>query len=748
MKLTKNISVKNLLIRSVLISFLLFVGIMSTISIYILFQNKKNDEQKYAEIIFKRQAEKISSQLGKAILINQLISENNNFFSSDLSALKEFFTEILQSRKEISGLYFYKGNLKSFIDRNEIELTDTSNNSISLTVNKTGNKLFYSSFITANFESVLNNIDKIFNSEGIIISEPFKIKQNKKSEDAINISNPIRLNDKIIGFISINYKLNELIQFVKNDKFSESDFILLSPAKNIIASTINQQNIGMNILTLSGKENLIFENGFSNQSHPFRNVSKISTANSNAVFELYSICTFFADKKYESHLLLFIILLFVSVLSETVLLYFFIRKSFLPLKKITQISEKLSLGNFEIVETDDLNNDYKRIAENLTGVIQKNSEIINFADHIFSDNYDFRIKKLSDEDKVSYALNRISSHLKIKQEKRLSEEKETQKQLWMRKGRFEISEAERRSSKDISELSYNIIRSLVKYTDALMGGMYLYDKENKSIELKAAYAYEKQKHFSANFKPGESIVGACILEKRKIILDNIPDDYIKIATGLGSGTPSVIAVIPVFFKNEINAVIEIAFIKTPEEYVIQFVEQLGDSIGAWIDASLISTKTAELLSVSQEQTQKLAEKEEELNKKVLELQEIQEKTNLINARYKSMLNAVNQTIMTVEYTLDGTIINCNQVYTEIMGFMPEDIEGKNVLDIVKDQSEGLTEIMEEVKKGKSIKKEVKRYTKSGEEKWLTATYTPYYNEEGKISQILFFAVDISKINNK
>ncbi len=83
-----------------------------------------------------------------------------------------------------------------------------------------------------------------------------------------------------------------------------------------------------------------------------------------------------------------------------------------------------------------------------------------------------------------------------------------------------------------------------------------------------------------------------------------------------------------------------------------------------------------------------------------------------------------------------------------MGFTADDIRGKNVVEIVKDQSESLKKIIEDVKSGKTIKKEVKRYTKSGEEKQLTATYTPYYGKDGKITHILFFAFDISGLKLK
>jgi len=406
----------------------------------------------------------------------------------------------------------------------------------------------------------------------------------------------------------------------------------------------------------------------------------------------------------------------------------------------------LSKGAIPVENTENLPPEYKNTANNLNEISQFYNEISTFSEHIISGNFDIHLKERSEKDSPAKALNKISDYLKNKKQEQKTEEKETSRQLWMRKGRFEISEAERISSKDIGNLSYNIIRSVVNYIDALMGGIYLYDKENENIELISAYAYETQKHFNVSFKPGEGIVGACILEKKKVVLNNIPEDYIKIATGLGSGTPSFIAVIPIVFKNEINAAVEVAFMNKPEDYKIEFIEQLSDSIGAWIDASLVSTKTGELLEMSQKQTQELAEKEDELNKKVTELQEIQEKTAEINTRYESILNAVNQTIMTVEYTLEGTIINCNSVYTDIMGFEANDIKGKNVSELVKDQSESLKQIIEEVKTGKTIKKEVKRYTKDGKEKTLTATYTPYLDKEGKIIQILFFAIDLTNID--
>ena len=110
-----------------------------------------------------------------------------------------------------------------------------------------------------------------------------------------------------------------------------------------------------------------------------------------------------------------------------------------------------------------------------------------------------------------------------------------------------------------------------------------------------------------------------------------------------------------------------------------------------------------------------------------------------------MMNAINHTVMTVEYTLEGIILNSNDIYEKIMGFSIEDIKGVNVLDIVKDQKEDLSKIIKQVGKGIPVKRQVKRYTKTGEEKWLSATYTPYIDKDENITRVLFFAFDITKM---
>ena len=78
------------------------------------------------------------------------------------------------------------------------------------------------------------------------------------------------------------------------------------------------------------------------------------------------------------------------------------------------------------------------------------------------------------------------------------------------------------------------------------------------LELQAGYGYEERKHLSTSFRLGEGLVGQCAKEKKRILLTDVPGDYVRINSGLGASTPLNIIVLPVLFEGSVRAVIELA----------------------------------------------------------------------------------------------------------------------------------------------------------------------------------------------
>ena len=130
--------------------------------------------------------------------------------------------------------------------------------------------------------------------------------------------------------------------------------------------------------------------------------------------------------------------------------------------------------------------------------------------------------------------------------------------------------------------------------------------------LLATYGYKERKSISNRFKLGESIVGQAALERKSIVITQAPEDYIKIASGLGEAAPASIIVIPVLFEERVLAVLELASFAPFSEVQQTFLDQLSESIGVVLNTIQANSRTEELLGQSQTLTQELQSQSEEL----------------------------------------------------------------------------------------------------------------------------------------
>ncbi|HWV88614.1 MAG TPA: ATP-binding protein, partial [Burkholderiales bacterium] len=109
-------------------------------------------------------------------------------------------------------------------------------------------------------------------------------------------------------------------------------------------------------------------------------------------------------------------------------------------------------------------------------------------------------------------------------------------------------------------------------------------------------------------------VGQCALEKKRIVLSNAPNDYIRISSSLGSGAPVNIVILPVLFEGQVKAVIELASFSKFSEIHQTFLDQLTESIGVVLHTIAANMQTEYLLHQSQSLTAELQSQQEELKK--------------------------------------------------------------------------------------------------------------------------------------
>ncbi len=176
--------------------------------------------------------------------------------------------------------------------------------------------------------------------------------------------------------------------------------------------------------------------------------------------------------------------------------------------------------------------------------------------------------------------------------------------------------------KDLDTVARLIMSELTPLVQARQGAFFIMQQENGSggaLRLIASYAYKERKHLNNVWHLGEGLVGQAALEKKPILLSNVPPDYIQISSGLGEAPPKNIIVLPILFEGEVKAVVELASFLPFSQIHQTFLDQLQESIGVVLNMIAANMRTEELLQQSQKLTQELQSQSEELKRQQDEL---------------------------------------------------------------------------------------------------------------------------------
>src|SRR5947208_4892436 len=176
--------------------------------------------------------------------------------------------------------------------------------------------------------------------------------------------------------------------------------------------------------------------------------------------------------------------------------------------------------------------------------------------------------------------------------------------------------------KDMLTVAKLILSELAPVVEAQHGVFYLMDsKEEPVLRLLASYAYRARKNVGTELRLGEGLVGQAAVEKEKILLTNVPRDYLRITSGLAEAPPLDVLVLPVIFEGQVKAVIELASLNRFSATHHAFLDQLMESIGIVLNTIEANMRTEGLLTQSQSLAQELQARQLELQRSNAELEE-------------------------------------------------------------------------------------------------------------------------------
>jgi signal transduction histidine kinase/HAMP domain-containing protein len=206
--------------------------------------------------------------------------------------------------------------------------------------------------------------------------------------------------------------------------------------------------------------------------------------------------------------------------------------------------------------------------------------------------------------------------------------------------------------RDLATVSNLILSELAPLVSAQHGVFYTLTSDEPGgdpvLRYQAGYGYTERKHLANEFRLGEGLVGQCAREKQRILLTDVPGDYVTINSGLGASSPLNIIVLPILFEGSVRAVVELASFSRFSATHQAFLDQLTETIGLVLNTIEANTLTENLLIQSQSQAQelqsragRLAEQNIEVERKNQEVERakalVEEKAEqlAVSSKYKS-----------------------------------------------------------------------------------------------------------------
>ena len=208
--------------------------------------------------------------------------------------------------------------------------------------------------------------------------------------------------------------------------------------------------------------------------------------------------------------------------------------------------------------------------------------------------------------------------------------------------------------RDLTAVGRLILSELTPVVKAQQAEFYVVDQSDEPfLTLLASYGADGQASLGRRINLGQGLVGQCAIEKQKVLLNDVPEGYIRVASGLGNAPPRNVLVLPIIFEGQSRGVLELASLEefTPMQHA--FLDQLTESIGIMFNTIQANMRTEDLLTKSQSLAQELQQTNRELQEKAQLLahqnQEVERKNQEVEQARQALEEKAKQLALTSKY---------------------------------------------------------------------------------------------------
>ncbi len=741
---------------------------------YVLIQSRKmmvDDAIEKAKLVAENSAQKMQIFFERDLSLARTLAQGLSVFNElDSTVWQPFFAKmyrpILEQNLHINTLwdsweyYSYVPNYTKGFGRYCISLF-RDKNGVDIKIDRrslTGDPLRYGGF-------------KKGNQEGIW--EPY-LDQVLKSEEQYlmtTVAAPIRQQGKFVGIIGVDVTLEDLQKQVEKIRPVEGSYSFLISMGGIIAAHPDTSFVNKNISDVlanevnkhklldvisNGKEYHYIKTDQNGDDHLTVFVP-VKVGKSYSVWSLaYSVPMEIITSKVDKSFYVSLFVGFFGLILLVLVILFVANGLTRPITLITHSLKRLSMGEIseDLVLHLRTGDEIEDMAQALNYSIQGLNHKSVFATNIGKGNYSTQLELLSSNDELGKSLIEMQKSLikaKNEEELRLAEER---KRTWANEGIARFGEILHRFSNDQKHLIDELLRHFVKYLDANQGALYLLneDGEEKFLEMVGAYAWDRKKLMTRKIMIGEGQVGACFHENQTIYLTKVPNDYIKIGSGLGDANPTCVVIVPLKHEAGTLGVLELASFQQIADYQVELLEKVCQSVANTISVVKINDRTRLLLEKSQEQAEQMQAQEEEMRQNMEELLATQEEMARKEHEMSLRMDAISGLAMITEYDFNGSILSVNHKICEVTGYAREELLNKHHSIIFNNQdfakTESYTGFWKMMRNQVPFEGILRRKAKDGKEIIVKGYAYPMFDDDGLPLKVIEVGVKINEFLNQ
>ncbi|MDH6594397.1 CheY-like chemotaxis protein/CHASE3 domain sensor protein [Variovorax sp. TBS-050B] len=217
-------------------------------------------------------------------------------------------------------------------------------------------------------------------------------------------------------------------------------------------------------------------------------------------------------------------------------------------------------------------------------------------------------------------LMRLSQSYDVVLQEQANHAERLAQQAWLRSLQTELV-GELVGELSASDVGRKVLAFFSRHLGSAVGALYVRERHG-SLRRAASYGFSMEAEASPQvFSPTQSLVGQAAAERRRMLVEPIQADYLKVNSGLGEMSPSAVLLVPLVSDGLVNGVVELGLPRAPDGRTNDLLDLVTEDIGASLAAARYREQLQDALTETQQLNEELQVQQEELRTANEELEE-------------------------------------------------------------------------------------------------------------------------------